>query len=114
METSRLKMIEAVLDASDKFDGLNKDQFDSICANIDNKLRDCFFVKHANPILDDLWRVMGGLYDARHRISDSASVKSGEVEFDHDTFNEIVDLQTRLQRVLTRLENEAKAKNAQA
>ena len=62
-------------------------------------------IKHANPILDDLWAAMGKLYDARYRISDAGFPQG---DFDHQTFSEIAGLQSTLQTTLTRLENKAK------
>lgn len=68
------------------------------------------WIKHANPILDDLWVAMSKLYDARYRVSGEAD-KPGGV-FDHDTFSAIAGLQTNLQTLITKLEDKVKAEKA--
>lgn len=47
-------------------------------------------------MLDDLWKAMSSLYDARS--------KSQGPPFDKETFQEIAGLQDQLQKLLTRLE----------
>jgi len=62
---------------------------------------------HATAVLDDLWRAMGLLYDARYKSTGEVMGKQVE-PFDYDTFSEIAGLQNDLQRLLTRLEDKAK------
>lgn len=62
------------------------------------------------PILTELWKAMGALYQARYIATGSEGPVGGKhyPEMDRDTFDEIAHLQTKLQTLISRLERETK------
>lgn len=62
------------------------------------------------PIIEELWKAMGALYQARYRATGPEGPVDGKYypEMDRQTFDEIAHLQTKLQSLISRLEKETK------